>query len=1109
MGGRRRDRVPGSRRPATRSRLDLERLERRDVPAAGLTAEIFDNADFTGWKATRIDPAINFSWGTAAPASGVAADTFSIRWTGRLLPTFSEVHTFFVAADDGFRLWIDDALVAARTSYVAPGVTDVQVPLRAGMPVDIRMEYIEQTGSASARLEWASPSLGRQVIPTAAFDTAPVIDDRGSILSERWSGVTGTTIESLTGNAAYPNRPSERTYLTSFETLRAGQGDDYGRRVRGFLVPPVTGAYRFAIAGDDRVRLLLGTTDSPASAAVIASSDAPTGFREFTRSAGQQSAAITLRAGQRYFIEALQKEGSGGDHLSVAWQRPGDTTWSVIPGDALAPVGTTAALPAESQILATLATGGSRLLVSDERFASTVAAAATSADIQARLTAVVKAADALLPQPLLAYVPDVRGTILGDASKFVGRAFTLGAAYRLTGNATYAERLWKEIEVAAALTDWHPAHFLDTAEMTNALAIAYDWARGYWSADRRSQIVTAIVEKGLKPGLSAYQSNQWFFRDTSNNWALVTNGGMTMGALAVAGDQPALAAQIIARSVPSARAVLRHFTADNGGWYEGPGYFHYTLRYAAWMMASLETALGSDFGLGLTPGFERAGLTALLQTGPTGASFNYADAGSSRYAIGAAGYWMARRFSRPEYAWYARTYTSSADPLGLLWFDGRGAAPAADTLAGDAFFRGPAATPYAPADVVTLRGGWDSAATFVATKAGKIGDSHGNMDAGTFVLDAAGQRWFHDLGGDSYALPGYFSNPQRWTYYRMRAEGQNTLVINPGADGGQRLGATPPVTLFRSADDGSRTVTDLTSAYAGVTSVQRGIALVNGRRDVVVQDEIRAATPATVWWFAHMKLTPSQVQIAADGRSAILTQNGQRLYAGIVAGPDGATFSLQAAAPLPTSPNPTGQNANTGIMKLAVRMTGVTEARLAIVFAPLATGQTAPTSLPMVTPLAAWAAAANTAPTLGSAATAILPSVPAGTTSGLGTTVAALLSVSGSSRVQDRDPRALRGIAVIAADNSNGVWQYSRDGGRSWMSFGTPSATAARLLADAPGNRIRFLPKAGFRGVVATGLTMRAWDQTVGLDGGIAAIGTPGGSSAWSTATFAAGIAVT
>jgi len=998
---------------AARGRLDVERLEGRAVMAAGLTAEIFDNADFTALKATRVDPAINFQWGTAGPASGVGADTFSIRWSGRLTPAVGGTYTFFVTADDGFRLWIDGALVAARTTYVSPAVSDVTVPLRAGVPVGVRLEYIEQTGGASARLEWASPGIARQVVPASVLDTAPVEDDRGSILSEVWRGIDGSAIESLTGNAAYPNRPAERTYLTSFETLRAGQGDSYGRRVRGYLVAPTTGAYRFAISGDDRVRLLLGTDASPASAKVIAFSNDWTSPREFGKYATQQSAAITLVAGRRYYIEALQKEGIKNDHLAVAWQRPGDAAWSVIPGESLAPVGTTAGLPAESQILATLATG-SRLLVSDEQFAATAAAAATNPDLQARLAALVKAADALLAQPVLAYVADVRGTILGDASKLVGRASTLGAAYRLTGNAAYAERLWLEVDAGAALADWHPAHFLDTAEMTNGMAIAYDWLRGYWSPERRTRIVDAIVAKGLQPGLSAYQANAWFFRDTSNNWALVTNGGMTMGALAVAGDQPTLAAQIVARSVPSARAVMRHYTADNGGWYEGPGYYNYSLRYGVTMMAALETALGTDFGLARTPGFERAGLAAILETGPTGASFNFADGGPGRFQTGPVGFWMARRFNRPEYAWYARTYGSTSDPLNLLWFDPRGTAPTAATLSGSAFLRGPAATsPYAPADVVTLRGGWESASTFVATKAGKVGDSHGNLDAGTFVLDALGQRWFHDLGADSYALPGYFSNPQRWTYYRMRAEGQNTLVINPGSDGGQVLGATPPVTLFRTDADGGRTVTDLTRAYAGVTSVRRGIAMVNGRRDVVVQDEIRATTPATVWWFGHVKLAPAQVQIAADGRSAILTQNGQRLWVGILAGPADAAFQLLAAAPLPTSPNPAGQNANADFMKLAVKMSGVTDARLSILFSPLAPEQNAPGALPVVTSLASWA----TLGTATRASVARLPAIAAGVASSPGTP---------------------------AAGDPGGTPPYGREAGTVWLDGGAPGTTPVR-----------------------------------------------------------------
>ncbi len=87
----------------------------------------------------------------------------------------------------------------------------------------------------------------------------------------------------------------------------------------------------------------------------------------------------------------------------------------------------------------------------------------------------------------------------------------------------------------------------------------------------------------------------------------------------------------------------------------------------------------------------------------------------------------------------------------------------------------------------------------------------------------------------------------------MRAEGQNTLVINPGNAADQVLRARPPVVVFApepSAERGA-VVMDLTSAYARATRVQRGFQLFNRRRHVLIQDEIRYAAPADVWWFMH------------------------------------------------------------------------------------------------------------------------------------------------------------------------------------------------------------------------------------------------------------------
>ena len=121
-----------------------------------------------------------------------------------------------------------------------------------------------------------------------------------------------------------------------------------------------------------------------------------------------------------------------------------------------------------------------------------------------------------------------------------------------------------------------------------------------------------------------------------------------------------------------------------------------------------------------------------------------------------------------------------------------------------------------------------------------------------------------------------------------------------------------------------------------------------------------------------------------------------------------------------------------------------------------------------------------------------------------GTLVSALIS----GNVADPDAGALSGIAVTAVDNTNGTWQYSTNGGGTWTAFGTPTASAARLLAADANTRVRFLPNADWNGTVTDGITFCAWDQTSGSAGGTADTSSNGGSTAFSAATAAAGITV-
>ncbi|MBB3017057.1 VCBS repeat-containing protein [Microvirga lupini] len=103
--------------------------------------------------------------------------------------------------------------------------------------------------------------------------------------------------------------------------------------------------------------------------------------------------------------------------------------------------------------------------------------------------------------------------------------------------------------------------------------------------------------------------------------------------------------------------------------------------------------------------------------------------------------------------------------------------------------------------------------------------------------------------------------------------------------------------------------------------------------------------------------------------------------------------------------------------------------------------------------------------------------------------------------ISDVDTASSRGIAIVGADASNGTWWFSINGGASWSALGTPSQNAARLLAADGATRLYFEPNADFNGTVPVGLTIRAWDQSTGSNGGTTNIGATGGTSPFSTQT--------
>jgi hypothetical protein len=133
--------------------------------SGGLRGDYYDNPDFTGFVSSRIDPTVNFSW-SGNPITGVGADTFSVRWSGKVKPQYTQTYTFYVRSNDGARLWVNGQLLIDNWGPHGTVEDSGTIALTAGQLTDIKLEYWDNTGSAVAKLSWSSPSRSKQVIPS-------------------------------------------------------------------------------------------------------------------------------------------------------------------------------------------------------------------------------------------------------------------------------------------------------------------------------------------------------------------------------------------------------------------------------------------------------------------------------------------------------------------------------------------------------------------------------------------------------------------------------------------------------------------------------------------------------------------------------------------------------------------------------------------------------------------------------------------------------------------------------------------------------------------------------------------------------------------------------
>ncbi len=600
-----------------------------------------------------------------------------------------------------------------------------------------------------------------------------------------------------------------------------------------------------------------------------------------------------------------------------------------------------------------------RLMVNSETF-ETVKSEIETNPIKAKWYADIKnQADAYLKQAVVSFPQTITSTtsFIDQGTEFQEMAQCLAFVYHIEDKDTrYSNRLISEIEAWINQETWAPYSMLALGRAVNGMAFAYDWLYDEIPATTKANLRKAISERFYSEVSKDYynieprsRSYKWSLRSTGDNWNTTINSAVILSSL-VMGDEEeynAECALLLNEAMYSLESAF-NMLAPDGSWFEGVAYWTPTVEAMVWIMEGLRNATDTDYGFFNVPGMKKAGYYLYEMSGEA-AIFNFNFASQRGYPEPMLLYFAQRMNDNSLKQLCIDHYEKYRGESGIymtasaLILSGDILAERVDVvLPLDAYYRG--------VEAISMRSSWDKEnMLYAGFHSGYNGAQNAQLDIGTFVIEAYGDRFITDFGPENYAISG--ASGDNFKAYMNRAEGANAYIINPSTDYMDQLkSAYCYFDRYETNDISALAITDMSDAYGSkVQSAVRGMKMTNNRGAIILQDEIKCTAPSDIYWGMH---TPAKVTLSEDKKTALLDINGNKMEVKILS--TQGEFSLDKAEPLPECFQLVGQTTHPQVTKLAMRFKDTKEVNVSLCFTPLGKQNQIPDVYPEVVSLSEW-----------------------------------------------------------------------------------------------------------------------------------------------------------